>query len=73
MGKWQNDKIEKLKLHYKQFNLPSDQIIKDQEVLENFTSWFNTKFVKDEHFNRKEVADQLLRLRKAGNLPRLRT
>jgi hypothetical protein len=41
--------------------MPSDQIIKDQDVLENFTSWFNEKFVKDEHFNPKEVADQLLR------------
>jgi hypothetical protein len=73
MGKWQNDKIEKLKLHYKQFNVPSDQIIKDQEVLEKFTSWFNAKFTPQDEFTPKEVAGQLLRLRKAGKLPRLRT
>ncbi len=72
MGKWQNDEREKLKLHYKQFNVPSDQIVKDQTVLQNFTDWFNTKFSPAKSFTSKEVADQLLKMRKAGNLPRIR-
>ena len=44
MASWGKHKIEKLKLHYRQFNIPSDQIVKDQDTLEKFTEWFNVKF-----------------------------
>lgn len=73
MANWGKHKIEKLKLHYRQFNTPSDQIVKDKELLENFTSWFNAKFSPQEEFTPKEVADQLFKLRKSGKLPRIRT
>jgi len=73
MANWGKHKIEKLKLHYRQFNTPSDQIVKDKELLENFTSWFNAKLSPQEEFTPKEVADQLFKLRKSGKLPRIRT
>ena len=73
MANWGKHKIEKLKLHYRQFNTPSDQIVKDKKLLENFTSWFNEKFSPQEEFTPKEVADQLFKLRKSGKLPRIRT
>jgi len=73
MASWGKHKIEKLKLHYRQFNIPSDQIVKDQDTLEKFTEWFNVKFTPQEEFTPKEVADQLFKLRKSGKLPRIRT
>ncbi len=72
MRNWGEHKIEKLKLHYKQFNTPSDQIVKDKALLEKFTSWFNAEFTPKEPFTPKEVADQLFKLRKSGKLPRIR-
>jgi len=73
MASWGKNEIEKLKLHYRQFETPSDQIVKNQEVLENFTESFNAKFTPEERFTPKEVADQLFKLRKSGKLPRLRS
>ena len=70
MGKWNDTEIEKLKLWYQKNNVPSDQLIKDRDVLDNFTEWFNTKFGCDK--TSKDIADQLLKLRKKGLLPRLR-
>jgi hypothetical protein len=70
MGNWGHHEIEKLKLFYKQFNVPTDQIVKDNNILEKFTSRFNTEI--DNNFSPKEVADQLFTLRKTGNLPRIR-
>jgi len=73
MGNWGKPEIEKLKLHYKQINTPSDQIVKDKDFLEKFTLGFNAKFTPEEQFTPKEVADQLFKLRKSGKLPRIRT
>ncbi len=73
MASWEKHKIEKLKIHYRQFNKPSDQIVKDKDLLEKFTEWFNAKFTPDEEFTPKEVANQLFKLRKSGKLPRLRS
>jgi len=72
MEKWTEHDIAKLKLHYKQFNIPSDQILKEREVLENFTEWFNAKFSPNNQFTPEDVADQLLKIRKSGKLPRIR-
>ena len=72
MASWGKHKIEKLKLHYIQFNTPSDQIVKDQELLETFTELFNAKITPQDEFTPKEVADQLFKLRKSGKLPRIR-
>lgn len=70
MEKWNDAEIEKLKLWYQQNNVPSDQLIKDKDALDKFTEWFNTKFGCDKI--PKDVAGQLLALRKKGLLPRLR-
>jgi hypothetical protein len=72
MEKWNEHEIAKIQMHYKQFNVPSDQILKEKEVLENFTEWFNTKFSPDHKFTSEDVADQLLKLRKNGKLPKIR-
>jgi 5'-deoxynucleotidase YfbR-like HD superfamily hydrolase len=72
MERWSEAEIEKLKLHYKQSNIPSDQILKERDKLENFTEWFNTKFSHDHQFAPEDIADQLLKLRKGGKLPRVR-
>ena len=72
MANWREQEIEKLKLHYRQFNIPSDQIIKDKEVLDKFTAWFNAKSTPKDEFTPKQVADQLLKLRKSAKLPRIR-
>lgn len=73
MASWGKHKIEKLKLHYRKINIPSDQIVKDQDTLEKFTEWFNVQFTPQEEFTPKEMADQLFKLRKSGKLPRIRT
>jgi hypothetical protein len=72
MEKWNENDIAKLKLHYKQFNIPSDQILKEKDTLEKFTEWFNEKFTPNNQFIPEDVADQLLKLRKSGKLPRIR-
>jgi hypothetical protein len=70
MEKWNDTEIEKLKLWYRQNNVPSDQLIKDKDALDKFTEWFNAKLSCDK--TPKDVAGQLLALRKKGVLPRLR-
>ena len=70
MGKWNDTEIENLKLWYRQNNVPSDQLIKDKNALDDFTEQFNKKFGCDN--TPKDVAGQLLTLRKKGVLPRLR-
>jgi 5'-deoxynucleotidase YfbR-like HD superfamily hydrolase len=72
MTKWNENDIEKLKLYYTQFNTPSDQIIKEKDTLGKFTEWFNEKFAPNNQFSPEDVADQLLKLRKSGKLPRIR-
>lgn len=72
MEKWSETEIEKLKLHYRQFNTPSDQILKERDTLEKYTEWFNAKYTPDHQFTPEDVADQLLKLRKGGKLPRVR-
>ena len=70
MGNWNDTEIENLKLWYQQNNVPSDQLIKDKNALDDFTEQFNKKFGCDN--TSKDVAGQLLTLRKKGVLPRLR-
>ncbi len=70
MERWDNTEIESLKKWYQQNNVPSDQIIKDKDALDGFTESFNAKFNCNK--NTKDIADQLLKLRKKGLLPRVR-
>jgi hypothetical protein len=72
MEKWSKAEIEKLQLHYRQFKIPSDQLLKERDMLEKYTEWFNAKFSPDHQFAPEDIADRLLKLRKAGKLPRLR-
>lgn len=71
MKKWTADVNESLSRLYQQTNITSDSLIKDQKVLSNFTATLNRE-IKGIQFSEKEVADQLLKLRKSGKLPRLR-
>jgi len=72
MGEWEGTEIEELKLHYKECDIPSDELLKDEEQLQKLTSYFNAKSTPDQGFSQKKMADQLLKLRKSGKLPRLR-
>jgi len=70
MEKWNDTEIENLKLWYKKNNVPSDQLIKDKNALDNFVERFNAQFNYGK--TSKDTAGQLLTLRKKGVLPRLR-
>jgi len=72
MANWGESEIESLKLLYIEFNIPSDQIIKDKNILEKFTILLNAELKQNEDFAPKQVADELLKLRKSGKLPRIR-
>ena len=72
MGTWNNPEIEALKDLYVETDMPSDNLIKDKTAMADFTSQLNAKLSLPEAFIQKEVADQLLRLRKSGKLPRIR-
>lgn len=73
MGKWGNNEIEELKRFYKENNVPSDQLIKVKSTLDNFTAKFNERFNPCQDFSSEEIADRLLKLRKSGKLPRIRS
>ena len=72
MANWAEYEIQSLKLHYIEFNIPSDQIIKDKNVLEKFTTLLNAELKQNKDYVPKQVADELLKLRKSGKLPRIR-
>ena len=64
--------IEELKRLYKETDIPSDRLIKDRTALDAFAAALNGRTRRNIAFSAEEVADQLLRLRKAGKLPRIR-
>ncbi len=72
MEKWENARIEMLKLLYEENNVPSDQLVKDKDALKRFVAVFNQKVGQGSSYSDKEVADQLFKLRKSGKLPRIR-
>ena len=72
MGKWSNNEIEELKRLYQEKNVPSDQLVKDKDILDSFTDSFNSRIGADVGFNSEEIADRLFKLRKSGKLPRIR-
>jgi hypothetical protein len=73
MASWGNAEIEELKKFYKENNVPSDQLVKDKNALDEFVVTLNARIGADDNFSAKEVADQLFKLRKSGKLPRVRT
>lgn len=72
MGKWGNNEIEELKRLYQEKNIPSDQLVKNKDILDSFTDNFNSRVKADVGFNSEEIADRLFKLRKSGKLPRIR-
>lgn len=69
---WSINAVEILKNLYIQTDIPSDTLIKCKESLSKFTITLNSQ-LSDESFPEEEVASKLLRLRKSGKLPTLRS
>jgi len=72
MKNWESDAIEKLKEFYKENDETSDDLIKNKDALDRFCESFNMRFASSVTFTSEDIADQLLKLRKSGNLPRIR-
>jgi RNA polymerase-interacting CarD/CdnL/TRCF family regulator len=72
MEKWGNAEIEVLTNLYQENNVPSDELIKDKDVLAKFVETLNQRIGTGKNYTEKEVADKLLKLRKTGKLPRIR-
>jgi hypothetical protein len=72
MGKWTKSQIEQLKKSYVEYNVPSDQLLKDTASLDRFVRSFNSSLGGSAEFEPSEVANQLLKLRKGAKLPRIR-
>jgi len=72
MENWGNKEVEILKELYKENDVPSDQLIKDKELLSRFVEALNKKVIQGKSFTDKEVASELLKLRKSKKLPRIR-
>jgi len=72
MGKWESTEVEELKRFYEVSDVPSDELVKDKIALDRFSANFNNRLSSGGHFSSKEVADQLFKLRKRGELPRIR-
>lgn len=71
MENWNEQNTRDLIELYKNYNIPSDRIIRDRTKLDYFTMLYNqtTKGFKQDVDN---MACALLNFRKAGFLPRLR-
>jgi hypothetical protein len=72
MVNWKIEETGELKKLYKENNVPSDELVKDKEALENFTINLNKRINPQKNFSSKEIADKLFKLRKSGKLPRIR-
>jgi len=71
MGNWDSGTRNELIHLYVENDIPSDELIKDQAKLEALAATLNAR-VSPNSFSPKEIADELLRIRKGGNLPRIR-
>ena len=72
MAEWTTESREELKKLYVQTNVTSDELIKDKEMLSEFTKALNSNLLCS-HFTDEQVAGEILRIRKTGKLPRIRT
>lgn len=71
MKKWNEETNRKLLGLYQRYNVTSDSLIKDHQLLSEFTQKLNQEIGRN-NFSEKDVAGQLLKLRKSKKLPRLR-
>ena len=72
MGHWTATQTAELIHLYVENDVPSDQLLKDKASLDRFVGVFNSRLDGDAGFAAEEVANQLLKLRKNGRLPRIR-
>ncbi len=72
MSDWTETEKEELKKLYISTNVTSDELIKDGPALDAFVAELNRLVNSNDRFGAEGVADQLLRLRKSGKLPRIR-
>ncbi len=72
MRDWTEAHIEQLKNLYVERDVPSDELLKDKRMLEEFAKLLNSSLEDDAEYAPEEIAGQLLRLRKTGRLPRIR-
>jgi len=73
MREWTSNAIEELKNLYVETDAPSDTLIKSKDALSKFTSTLNLRLAAQKDFSSEEVAGELLRIRKSGNLPTIRS
>ncbi|MBW8001174.1 MAG: hypothetical protein FVQ80_04035 [Planctomycetes bacterium] len=73
MAEWTSEIEEELKKLYVETDIPSDTLIKSKENLSRFTSTLNSKLTDHDGFTQEEVAGKLLKIRKTGNLPTIRS
>ena len=73
MVTWKSVETETLKKLYVENDVPSDRLIKSSKNLARFTGTFNQHLDNKSDFTEEQVADKLLKLRKSGKLPRLRS
>lgn len=72
MENWGSTEIETLKNLYQENDVPSDQLIKDKDALSRFVEVLNQRVCSGKSYTDKEVASELLKLRKSKKLPRIR-
>jgi hypothetical protein len=72
MENWGNAEIEMLKNLYKENDVPSDQLIKDKDALSRFVEALNQRIGPGKSYTDKEIAGEILKLRKGKKLPRIR-
>ena len=73
MAEWTDFAVEELGKLYVETDVPSDSLIKDKNLLSNFTVTLNSRLGNDDDFNIEEVATKLLQIRKSGKLPTIRS
>ena len=72
MENWGSAEIETLKNLYQENDVPSDQLIKDKDALCRFVEALNQRVGSGKCYTDKEVAGEILKLRKSKKLPKIR-
>ena len=72
MENWEESQVEVLFRLYVENDMPSDQLISEEDALNSFVCKLNERIGHPDHFSCEDVAQKLLSLRKAGKLPRIR-
>ena len=72
MRNWEESQVEVLFNLYVENDMPSDQLISEENALNDFVSKLNERIGNPDYFSNEDVAQKLLGFRKAGKLPRIR-